>query len=913
MLMQLKNILKYSIPAAIVGIFFAGIAIAALIRPSALSDLFSTKIQKGQIVVGSSTPDAFTVVNTGTPGTVLQMQSTGFPTFVATSTIFSGGGASLTGGVPGQNAYWTSGTTLGASSVLFDNGTVAGVNASSTSASFNIQGSGTRNPVNVASSSGATYFTILPAGNVGINTSSPTSTLDIYGRGTANILNVSSSTNQSVFNVDVSGNISIRSIASSANALNVYNAAGASVFNVSAVTPATDFFQVQDGAAKVLFEVAVNGGVGVNTSAPVSTFAITGSGTIPSLYIASSSGASQLIVAANGSTTISSLATAGCVNSTATGALWVNTCASGSGTASGTAGSIQFSNGSSAFNADQSNFFWNNTVKFLGINTSSPWANLTVQGQPTNATTTFLFDVASSSGQSNLMVTNSGVVGIGTTNPAAVNANAKLTVAGTGSQDIIASTTDNTTLSDAILQTYAPGSRLFMGAHGINQVSTRYGITLGGWGEIGQFTNGTTTKGLIIGTNPAVPIVFGTNNLERMRIDSTGNVGIGTTTISATLFVQGTTTAGTVSPFVIASSSGANLFTVTPAGRVGIGTATPSTLLNICGTGCTTSVDGISFGGLSDANIWRNGVNTIESSANWVIDQSLGTQGQLYTNNIFASNANSGISYVADRFQVLSGGANSYFLVGYPYATAAPTNGAAFSGNVGIGTTTPLAKLGIQGTTTVDTLDIASSTGTSMLRIKSTGNVGINTTTPAYKFVVAGTVQMSALSTSAANQPNNICQNAAGELVSDTVTAGCVVSSKRYKDEYGSGDYGLDLFLRLPVKSYSFKKNWLGALVTNPNWNGKQEGVFAEDVEKLAPELVNTLTATSTFDGAMPGTADSLKDFSHWIGPITKAFQELNSKVGKTARSAEENWQDFLLGIFGIYIIYNEVQRRRKP
>lgn len=132
---------------------------------------------------------------------------------------------------------------------------------------------------------------------------------------------------------------------------------------------------------------------------------------------------------------------------------------------------------------------------------------------------------------STIFITSLGQVGIGTQTPIDVNANAKLTIAGISSQDIIASTTDNTTLSDAILQAYAPGSRVFLGAHGTNQVSTRYGITLGGWGEIGAFnsTSG-TTNGLVIGTNPAVPIVFGTNNLERMRITSAGLVGIGTTT-----------------------------------------------------------------------------------------------------------------------------------------------------------------------------------------------------------------------------------------------------------------------------------------------------------------------------------------------------------------------------------------------
>lgn len=149
-------------------------------------------------------------------------------------------------------------------------------------------------------------------------------------------------------------------------------------------------------------------------------------------------------------------------------------------------------------------------------------------------------------------------IGIGTLNPVDVNANARLTVAGISSQDIIASTTDNTTLSDAILQAYAPGSRIFMGAHGTNQVSSRYGLTLGGWGEISAF-NSTfgTTNGLVIGTNTAMPLVFGTNNAEVARFTSGGRLGIGTTNPGANIHdsFDATSTASTVTGLHIGTTA----------------------------------------------------------------------------------------------------------------------------------------------------------------------------------------------------------------------------------------------------------------------------------------------------------------------------------------------------------------------
>ena len=43
-----------------------------------------------------------------------------------------------------------------------------------------------------------------------------------------------------------------------------------------------------------------------------------------------------------------------------------------SGTASGTAGHIQFSDGSGGFNSDSNAIFWDGTKNRLGVNTGSP-------------------------------------------------------------------------------------------------------------------------------------------------------------------------------------------------------------------------------------------------------------------------------------------------------------------------------------------------------------------------------------------------------------------------------------------------------------------------------------------------------------------------------------------------------------
>jgi len=76
-------------------------------------------------------------------------------------------------------------------------------------------------------------------------------------------------------------------------------------------------------------------------------------------------------------------------------------------------------------------------------------------------------------------------------------------------------------------------------SHGGSRVVTRYGVTVADYAEVVA----TAGDGLLIGTfTNATPIIFGTNNAERMRIDSSGSVGIGgIPATSALLDLQSTT------------------------------------------------------------------------------------------------------------------------------------------------------------------------------------------------------------------------------------------------------------------------------------------------------------------------------------------------------------------------------------
>lgn len=501
-------------------------------------------------------------------------------------------------------------------------------------------------------------------------------------------------------------------------------------------------------------------------------------------------------------------------NNTTGGIAWVATSTSGgSGTPGGTTSQVQYNGSGSVFAGVSTTTLSVGTgltnsgtlgalvggsaasISFAAINANTLWANNTgASAVPTAIATSSLF--AGTTGQlpyfsaggligtTTLFLTTGGVLGIGTNLPTGVNANAKLTVAGISSQDIIASTSDNTTLSDAIFNAYAPGSRVFVGAHGTNQVSSRYGITLGGWGEIGGFNSTLgTTNGLIIGTNPSVPLVFGTNNIERARFSGGGGLGIGMTNPGALVELQGTSTAATGATLIAWDSTSNPLLYVRNDGLVGIGTSTPGTTLSIGNTGANTinisptatstfgsglnlrtgcfainsvcvgggsgsgTVTSITLGGGLDglspittsgtitAQIGTSSVPTLGQIPYWTGIGTPSTLGTTATSSLTAtgllsiSNSPSiiGTSGAVITLPVTKGN----FVVGNDAGTAQATSTIFISstGSVGIASTTPHARLSVNSPSTANvenTLELSYSTGainaatTTILKVAST-------------------------------------------------------------------------------------------------------------------------------------------------------------------------------------------------
>jgi hypothetical protein len=153
----------------------------SIVSPTGTS--FFNIASNGNIVIGSTTPSrtlnvAGSLGLTGAfydgdnaSGTLGQLLwSTGTSTrWVATSTLGLSSGAGVTGGIFGYATRWLTGTTLGTSTLL-DNGSIAGINATSSTSTFNVQGTAGLNPLTVSSSTGTTLFSIVNSGNVLIGT-----------------------------------------------------------------------------------------------------------------------------------------------------------------------------------------------------------------------------------------------------------------------------------------------------------------------------------------------------------------------------------------------------------------------------------------------------------------------------------------------------------------------------------------------------------------------------------------------------------------------------------------------------------------------------------------------------------------------------------------------------------------------
>jgi len=389
----------------------------------------------------------------------------------------------------------------------------------------------------------------------------------------------------------------------------------------------------------------------------------------------------------------------------------------------------------------------------VGIGTTTPSAKLSITG---TAGTGDIFAIASSTNSRLFTVTSGGNVGIGTSNTQerlrVFGSNTGITIEDTDWAHFkLIADSDGNDWRTAIVQSGTNGDlqfRLGQGAAGIDgSADSKLYITNGGNVGIGTITP--SAKLSITGTAGTGDIfaIASSTNSRLFTVTSGGNVGIGTTTPSAKLSITGT--AGTGDIFAIASSTNSRLFTVTGGGNVGIGTAAPGQLLSVAGT---ASVQGTLF--TNDITSFTGGQLTIQNGDTGI--------------RFLMSSANAFVTW------------NNSFDVSMMYINA--------NGNVGIGTTTPTARLHLAaGTASASTAPLKLTSGTLMttpeagaieyltnqfyLRgsdgLSVAGNVGIGTTAPNNALSVVRNENSSAALIGITNNDSGTAARASIEFTND--------------------------------------------------------------------------------------------------------------------------------------------------
>lgn len=193
---------------------------------------------------------------------------------------------------------------------------------------------------------------------------------------------------------------------------------------------------------------------------------------------------------------------------------------------------------------------------------------------------------------------------------------------------------------------------------------------------------------------------------------------------------------------------------------------------------------------------------------------------------------------------------------------------------------------------------LGSSTPSFMIEsANNNGTVLVATTTNAVNklaaFATGGKVYMSGLTTSGSSQTGYLCYDGNGQVIQDTAV--CLVSALKFKKDINPLALGLNAVLAMKPVTYYLKEPF------GKEDAGEQIGFVADWSEEVVPDLV---------------THDSNGDvhafnYQQYTAVLTKAIQELNAKVGETTKSAEDKWQDIALVLFGLYVIYNEINKRR--
>lgn len=421
------------------------------------------------------------------------------------------------------------------------------------------------------------------------------------------------------------------------------------------------------------------------------------------------------------------------------------------------------------------------TTQNVGVGSTTPWAKLSVDTSGLAAGIPS-FAIGSST-RTDFVINQAGNVGMGTSTPT----------------DGVLTLVDSSTASRndaAVFNIHQRSSTPYMFAM-FNDASSKVTPMFQGlgWNSSGSGTQtGILSGDMEIGNAGNNKLIFYTNGYQspRMSITGTGLVGIGTTSPTESLLTVATpmgATGSVLNLFRIASSTASattTLFNVNNQGDVAIVTSSGSTA-NVSGfnvNGGGTLFQAYSSGvTISRTGTSNSGQLFVQGSANAA---SAGTYSGLVISTGISSTAGAG-TYSALKINPTltvaqaSGTGLNYLISSFDGTTASTSRGfyqmagvGAFANNIGIGSTTPFAKLSVHaqnGDLNPWLFAIASSTASAtstLFMVDNTGKVGIGTSTPLSTLTVSG----SACFSQGAGAASVLCGTAAGNIYYTTANTG---------------------------------------------------------------------------------------------------------------------------------------------
>jgi hypothetical protein len=712
-----------------------------------------------------------------------------------------------------------------------------------------------------------TRMIITSAGNVGIGTSTPQALLSVIGGN----LEIGTTTGSTVGNITIGG----------ARLLNTYTP------DIPTGASTNLFFGKNAGNYTLTGTNGQNAGFGAETLANLTT------------------GVNNAIVGFRAGNSITSGSNNAGVGGSACRSITTglqNTCLGYSTGFTGQVGTVSYSTaiGSGAYTNRSNSMVLGGVAgdyTDVALGTTSPWAKFSIQGAV--GSTTVLFDIASSTSaafatSSLFRVTSSGLVGVGTTSPFATFAINP--VAGQAlNQFVVGSSTGTSFIINN------------SGNVGIGSTTPSSKLDVAGFINTDQYSGfkqagntilyaSTTNKSILVGQSAgsalrpdgiqntavgyeALKIATSTDfntaiGYQTLMSDIEGgvyNTAVGNQALKSNTTGSDNTASGYIS--MAANTTGAQnaaygSYALNSNTSGGLNVAMGYAALTVNTTGGSNTALGY--------RALRYGLTTAGITA---IGYQAGTGPTSITDyNSWNDSYMTFIGYNASRANTVASTSalTNSTAIGYN-ATVGGSNMMALGGtgayavNVGIGTTTPGAKLDIFNTVssaTAPLFSVASSTtgaGTSTaLVITANGSVGIGSSTPWRTLSLSGTAAFSGLTT-AAGTPNSLCINAVTKEITENAATSCVVSDRDQKQQIQELSVsGLDALRKIQPVTFAY----------NDRPDRNRIGFIAQDLQAVDDRLGDAFDKNHI--------ARSI-DIPAIMSITVKAVKELDTKVTEQA------------------------------